>query len=250
MFEQYKDRFRNIRLERRDGVLEMRLHTRDGPFRWGFKDHDSVHAQLGEAFYRIARDHDNKVLILTGTGDEFLTGIDDQDMHEGPMDAEVWDRMAAEGRDMLNNFLDVGAVVVSAVNGPATFHPELPTLADIVIASETASFADNHLRLGAVPGDGSHVWWTMLLGPNRGRSFLLTCEEIPAHEALRLGFVTEVLPPAQVLPRAREVAAELARHAPMVLRNTRAILTQEIKRRLLNDLHYGFALESLASLAR
>jgi enoyl-CoA hydratase/carnithine racemase len=246
----YKDRYHHIRLQRDGGVLEMQLHTRGGPLEWGAKDASSVHAELGDAFYQIARDPENLVLILTGTGDQFLTGMDQQDMPDGAMDALFWDRMAQEGRDLLVNYLDVGALVISAVNGPVTFHPELPTMADIVVASDTAVFSDPHMQIGAVPGDGSHVWWTMLLGPNRGRSFLITGERIGAEEGKRLGFVTEVVPHGQPLARAREIAAGLVKSRPLMLRNARFAFTQEIKRRLLNDLHYGFALESLAALRR
>lgn len=248
MAQTYRNAFRNIAMTFEDGVLEMRLHTAEGPLKWGAKNHESVHGQLGEAFYRISRDAEVKVLILTGTGDEFLTGLDPDDSHEGAMDVHFWDRMAREGRDILNSYLDVGAIVISAVNGPATFHAELPTLADIVIASDTAVFADPHMSFGAVPGDGVHVWWPMLLGPNRGRSFLLTGEQIDAHEGKRLGFVTEVVPLERTLARAWEIARQLARNTPITLRNTRLALTQEIKRRMLNDLQLGFTLEGMAAL--
>jgi len=248
MFSNYKDAFSHIDLERRNGILQMRLHTDGGPLRWGFRNNDSVHAQLGEAFYRIARDPDNRVLILTGTGNEFLTAVDEEDLQEGEQGVEFWDRMTREGSDILRNFLDVGAIVISAVNGPVTFHPELPTMADMVVASDTAVFADKHMSLGAVPGDGAHIWWSMLLGPNRGRSFLLTSEHISAAEAKQLGFVMEVVPQARTLPRAWEIAESFVHHPPVVLRNTRAVLTQDIKRRLLNDLQLGFSLESLAAL--
>lgn len=249
-FNSYRDRFRNIALERdADGVLLVRLHTRGGSFKWGAKDDESVHAQLGDAFYQIARDTENKVMILTGTGDEFLTTMDEEDHFAGPYTPEVWDRLAQEGRDILMNYLDIGALVISAVNGPATLHAELPTLADIVVASDTAAFADPHMQIGAVPGDGVHVWWPMLLGPNRGRSFLLTGEVISAQEGHRLGFVTEVLPLNQVLPRACELAAGFAKMPALTLRHARSALTQELKRRLLNDLGHGFALESLAALS-
>ena len=248
--QSYKDAFRNIRLERSDGIVEMRLHTNDGPLKWGFRNGDSVHAQLGEAFYRIGRDLENHVLILTGTGDCFLSAIDDDDAHEGAWNASFWERMAQEGRDILVNYLDLPMPVIAAVNGPATFHAELPTLADIVVASDTTVFADPHLAdMGTVPGDGAHVWWPMVLGPNRGRSFLITGEEISAAEALRLGLVAEVVPKGQELARAHAIARKLTNNKAMVLRNTRLALTQEIKRRLLNDLHYGFGLESLAALS-
>lgn len=250
MFDRYKDRFRHIRMRREEGVLELRLHTDDGPLTWGFRDGCSVHAELGEAFYQIARDADNHVLIITGTGDTFLTAIDEDDAHEGAWDAQFWNRMSQEGRDILVNYLDIGALVISAVNGPATFHPEIPTMADLVIASDRAVFADPHLTgMNTVPGDGAHIWWPMLLGPNRGRSFLITGEQISAQEALRLGIVAEVVPHGHALSRAREVAGKLAKHNPLVIRNTRYALTTEIKRRLHLDLPHGFALESLGALA-
>jgi enoyl-CoA hydratase/carnithine racemase len=247
-FASYKDRYQHIQLRREGGVLEMQLHTRGGPLEWGAKDANSAHAEIGDAFYQIARDPENLVLILTGTGDEFLTGIDQEDMPEVTADALFWDRIAQEGRDLLVNYLDVRALVISAVNGPVTFHPELPTMADLVIASDTAVFSDPHMQIGAVPGDGAHVWWTMLLGPNRGRSFLITGERISAEEGKRLGFVTEVVPHGQPLARAREIAQGLVKNRPLMLHNARLVFTQEIKRRMLNDLHYGLSLEGLAAL--
>jgi enoyl-CoA hydratase/carnithine racemase len=247
---EYKNAFRNIHLNREDGVIEMRLHTDEGPLKWGFKDASSVHAQLGEAFYRIGRDPENRVLVLTGTGEEFLTAIDEDDAHEGAWDAAFWSRMAHEGRDLLMQYLDVGLPVIAAVNGPATFHAELPTMADIVIAADTASFADPHFTgMDTVPGDGAHIWWPLLLGPNRGRAFLLTGEAISAEQALALGVVAEVVPKGSELARARQIAASLAGKKALILRNTRAVLTQDIRRRLLNDLQYGFGLEGLAAMS-
>ena len=63
---------------------------------------------------------------------------------------------------------------------------------------------------GIVPGDGVHVWWPMVLGPNRARHFLLTGDEIDAAEAKRLGVVAEVVPHDQVLTRAWDIARTLA----------------------------------------
>jgi enoyl-CoA hydratase/carnithine racemase len=209
-----------------------------------------VHAQLGDAFYQIAHDQENRIVILTGTGDTFLAGSDPEDPIEEPMNEVFWDRMAREGKDLLVNFLNIDALVIGAVNGPALSHPELPTLADIVIASDTAVFMDPHMMMGAVPGDGSHVWWTMLLGPNRGRAFLLTGQKIAAQEALQLGIVAEVVPATRVLPRAWEIANDFIKKPPLALRYAHSVLTQDIKRRLLNDLGYGFGLESLAALTR
>ena len=248
----YAERFDNIALERRDGILQMRLHTRGGPLLWGFKDASSVHAQLGDAFYEIGRDRDNKVVILTGTGDSFMTGVDEQQGLSGPMSPEIWDRLMKEGKDLLMNLLDIEAPMISAVNGPVLLHPELPTLSDIVLAAEHAEFADLlHFPWGGtVPGDGAHVWWPLVLGPNRGRAFLLMGQRISAREALSLGLVAEVLPAPQLLERAWAIARELIAKSPLALRHARNVLVQDLKRRLLNDLGYGLGVEGLAILSQ
>ena len=61
---EYAERFRNIKLERRQGILQVQLHTRGGPLKWAARDHQSVHAQLGDAFYQIAIRYTHSVLTL------------------------------------------------------------------------------------------------------------------------------------------------------------------------------------------
>lgn len=100
-----------------------------------------------------------------------------------------------------------------------------------------------------MPGDGIQVIWPLLLGPNRGRYFLLTGQKIGAIEALSLGVVGEVLTAEALLPRAHELASELATRNPVLLRNTRHVLTRPLKRALAHDLHTGLSLEAVASLS-
>src|SRR5258705_280740 len=83
----------------------------------------------------------------------------------GSPNPDYWDRIYIEGKDLLMNLLDIPVPVIGAVNGPAFIHAELVTMSDIVIASDTAIFADlAHFPGGTVPSDGVHVWWEMLLG--------------------------------------------------------------------------------------
>ena len=240
---QYSNRYRNISFERRDGVLQITLHTDGGPLKWGAIK-GSIHDQLGEAFYHVGHDTQNEVVILTGTGDVFCTEFN---MDELPMDAmnhDAWHRIVREGKDLLTNLLDIDVPVIGAVNGPAHVHAELVALSDIVLATDHASFADiAHLPGGTVPGDGVHVVWPMLLGPNRGRYFLIMGEQIPATEAKALGIVGEVLPKDRLLPRAWEIARMLKQKPQRVLRNTRLALTQRLKKNLLDELGYGLLLE-------
>lgn len=244
----YFDRYHSIAFARGDaGVLEMRLHTREGPALWG-TSLKSLHTELGRAFVDIARDTANRVLILTGTGDSFIAGMDrDENFHE-PSLAHAWPRIYDEGIALLRNLLDLPFPVIAAVNGPALIHAELAVLSDIVLASETAIFADAAHMPGAVPGDGVHTVWTMLLGPNRGRYFLLTNERIGAQEARALGVVGEVLPSDQLLPRAHELAAQLAQSSRETLRFSRSLLTHELRQKLNAQLGSGLAHEALAML--
>lgn len=245
----YQNKYEGIRFSREGGVLEMTLHTRGGPAKWG-SSLDCLHAELGDAFLDVARDRDNKVVLLTGTGDSFIAGFDPAfNFPEGSL-AEMWPRIYDEGVALLNNLLAIPVPMVAAVNGPALIHAELAVLCDIVLAADTAEFADlAHVPSGgAIPGDGVHVVWPMLLGPNRGRYFLLTGERIGAQEARQIGVVAEVLAPDALMPRARELATQLAKLPVPLLRNTRMLLTKELRRRMFDELHNGLAHEALATL--
>lgn len=244
----YRERYNNIHFERTDGILQMTLHSKGKPLQWGALD-GSIHTQLGKAFRKVADDPANRVVILTGKGDAFCTAMNPDEIPRGPA-ATNWHRLQREGRRMLMNLLDIEVPVIGVFNGPAHIHAELVALSDIVLASETADIADlAHFVHGVAPGDGAHVVWPMLLGPNRGRHFLLTGQRLSASEAQRLGVVAEVLPPDQVLERAWELARQLARQPTPTLQATRAALILPIKRRMLDELGYGLALEGLALIA-
>lgn len=247
-FETYKDRFKYIRMRREDGILEVAIHRDGQAAMWDFAE-GGIHDELGEAFYHIGRDRETRVVIFTGSGDVFLQ---DMDYAGAPasFDAYFWDRIYKEGKDLLINLLEIEVPIIGAVNGNAFLHAELVALSDIVIAAEGAKFADKAHAIGGVtPSDGVHIVWPMLLGPNRARHFLLTGAEIDAEEAKQLGIVAEVVGRDQLLFRAWEIARELAQKPPLMLRYSRVALTQEFKRRIVNDLGYGLSLEGLALLA-
>ena len=65
--EDYANKYQSVRMERRDGILQMTLHTDGASLRWGF----GPHGELPEAFHDVGADRDNRVVILTGTGAEF-----------------------------------------------------------------------------------------------------------------------------------------------------------------------------------
>lgn len=236
----YRDAYEFIALERdKAGVLTMRLHKDGGTFVWGLKQHDEV----ADCLLQISRDHGNKVVIVTGTGDAFLDQSEPVEEFLAPKDLpfpELLSQQAATGYHLIRNHLDVPVPMIGLVNGPASWHAELVLLCDVVLCAEHAYFQDfPHFPSGIVPGDGVHIVYPELLGMNRGRSFLLTGEKIYAEEALRLGLVAEVLPPEKLEARGRQIAADIASRDPVLLRNTRAVLVQKLRRDVAELLPLG-----------
>ena len=240
--DEYANRYRHVAFDRRDGVLEVRLHTDSGPMVWS----PSAHRELADAYADIASDPETKVVVLTGTGDSFISSMDTAAFIAAGLS---WDVIWWEGKRLLTNLIDIDVPVIGVVNGPATVHAEMAVMSDIVLASDTAVFADApHFAYSTVPGDGVHVVWENLLGTNRGRYFLLTAQTIDALEALRLGVVSEVHPAAEVLGRAHELAQDLASRPLSVLRYTRTALTTRLRRMLLEGLSHGLALEGCGTI--
>ncbi len=243
-FTDYHERYRNIVLERDDrGVLLLRFHTNAGPFVWSEESHE----ELGDCFALVGADRGNRVVVMTGTGDMWCETIDFASFKlNNPAE---WDHTFYDGRKLLQNLLAIEVPVISAINGPARIHPEIPVMSDIVIAANTTLFQDGpHFIGGIVPGDGAHIVWTHVLGPNKGRYFLLMGEELSAAEALARGVVGEVVPADQVLNRALAIAADFATKTDLTLRYSRVALTQQYKRLMDEGLGLGLALEALAAV--
>ncbi|MEP6785233.1 MAG: enoyl-CoA hydratase/isomerase family protein [Sphingomonadales bacterium] len=241
-FADYSGKYESVRMTRQDGILEVELGTNGGSLVWG----TLPHRELPDAFADIASDKGNRVVILTGAGEKFCADRDNSlsVMRDSP---QGWDTIYSEGKRLLEMLLAIEVPVISAVNGPARHHAELPVLSDIVLASKTALFQDHsHFYSGVVPGDGVQFVWQQLLGMNRGRYFLLTGQEIHAEEAKQLGIVSEVLEPEALMPRAREIAADFCTRSDLTLRYTRVALVQHLRRTVLQDLGYGLMLEGMA----
>jgi enoyl-CoA hydratase/carnithine racemase len=252
-FAEYKDSYANYRFELSDdGILFMQCHTNGGPLHWEWTSHDG----MADAFADVAGDREIKVLLHTGTGETYNASWgrpvteSGKPLYNAYNDADgvaTMDEKSWYGRMLLENLLAVDVPMIAAVNGPCTMHSEVPLLMDIVLASEDAFFQDlSHFPRGMVPGDGQHVVWPLLVGPNRARYLLLTGYKLSATEAREWGAVNEVLPKDTLLDRAWEIAHDLAMRPPIALRNTRHLLSQNLKRAFLNELDHGLQAEMWA----
>jgi enoyl-CoA hydratase/carnithine racemase len=185
------------------------------------------------------------VLVVTGSGDRFMTDIDGPSLDD-PTKPAVWDKTTAEGRRVMQRLVDLEMPIVAAVNGPVTVHSEYVLVADVVVAADTTVFSDfPHPAFGLVPGDGIVLTWEETIGLNRARYLTLTQGSFTAQQAERWGAVAEVLPLDQVLPRARELAESLAAKPQLLTRYLAVTVRQRLSRRMAEAYLLGSALEGL-----
>jgi enoyl-CoA hydratase/carnithine racemase len=245
---EYSERYKSFaKLTRRDGILEVRLHTDDGPCVFD----GPMHAGLGDMFGDIGQDRETRIIVFTATGDRFL--------HANDMDMSVMEPflpytpalhlpLMPESHRLIENFLNIEVPVISAVNGPCSVHAEIPVLADVVLASDDAWFSDSfHFINGIVPGDGVQIIWPLLMGLSRARYFLITGQHISAREAKIIGFVNEVVPGKTLLDRAHAIAREMLKQPDVTLRATRFLFTRTLKQAIGDGLSLGLALEGLGN---
>ena len=239
----YEKKYQHVKFKREDGILQVTLHTDGADLIWAAGPHE----ECGYLFEDIGRDPENKVIILTGSGDTF---IQKEDLRGLTVTPEIWAKIHYDAKRLIMSHLDIEVPMIAAINGPATVHAELALLCDINLAAEHAIFADHpHIPSGLVPGDGVHVIWPLLLGFNRGRYFLLTGQELSAQEALDLGVVNEVLPKGDLLPRAWQLARTIRQRPELPIRFARTAMVHQLKKLMHENLGYGIAMEGVAALS-
>ena len=242
-FESYKDNFPNARLTRsQSGVLEVALHTEGGKLI--FNGH--AHEQFVELFHQIGADADNRVVILTGSGDAFMDAISPEGFDF--FSPRGYDKIFREGRKVLMNILDIEVPMITALNGPVLLHSEYALLTDIILATPETVFQDKpHFDFGIVPGDGVNLLWPEVIGSIRGRYFLLTRQILDGQTAKDWGVVNEIVPRSGLLARAHEIAEGIASLPPLTSRYTRIALTQKLRRIIDEGAGYGLALEGISA---
>jgi enoyl-CoA hydratase/carnithine racemase len=159
-----------------------------------------------------------------------------------------YDKILREGRKVLMNILDIEVPMITALNGPVLLHSEYALLTDIVIATPETVFQDKpHFDFGIVPGDSVNLLWPEVIGSIRGRYFILTRQKLDAQTAKDWGVVNEIVPADRLLPRAHEIADQIAVLPPLTSRYTRIALTQKLRRIIDEGVGYSLALEGISA---
>ncbi|MGO9604240.1 MAG: enoyl-CoA hydratase/isomerase family protein [Candidatus Binataceae bacterium] len=181
--------------------------------------HNAMHHELEQIWIDVRADQDVNAIILTGAGRAFCAGGDVKGMAGGTLAGSGKKGKgrgrgpiaASNGRRVVENMLDVEQPIIGAINGDAIgLGATLALLCDITVVSEKARFADTHVRVGIVAGDGGAVIWPLLIGPHRAKEFLMRGNFINGAEAGRIGMVNYAVAPESVMTKAQELAQELA----------------------------------------
>jgi len=163
-------------------------------------------------------DPDVAVVVLTGRDPAFCAGLDLTDLARTYQALSEAPRGAGErsGPRISRGLVpETTTPRIGAVNGPAvTGGLELALGCDFLIASERATFADTHARVGVMPAGGMTIRLPQLIGVNRARQMSLTGDFVDAATAGAWGLVNEVVPHEQLVPRALELAGAIAEADP------------------------------------
>jgi enoyl-CoA hydratase/carnithine racemase len=236
--------YRSLKLTRdANGVLVVEFHSNGGPFTFTAQDH----TEFVEAFYRIAQDRANKIVILTGAGREFIVDIDFASFGN-VADPGVWSQVHDEGVQILENLANIRVPVIAAIEGRVYVHSEYALLANAIVAGRSAKFHDiAHFAGGIVPGDGIFTTWSYRAGAGRAEAFLLNPQPLSAQTACEWGVVAELVDDGKALARARELASVYLKAPEVTRRNTRVHFIQPLKERIVREVGYGLSLEGASA---
>ena len=197
-------------------------------------------ASLYDCIDRVAADGGVRAAVITGAGTAFCSGLD--------LKAIATDNLIdprGDGKDLVDLLGACAKPFVGAVNGPAmTGGFELALNCDFLIASEQASFADTHVKMGIHPGWGMSQLLQQAVGQRMAKQMSLTCQFISAQEALRAGLVNEVVPADRLVPRAMEIGGYIAQLDPGMLRTMKGLIEHRDEDTLAGSLAHerrGFA---------
>jgi enoyl-CoA hydratase len=194
---------------------------------------EELHGAIAAVWSELTASSDVRAVVLTGAGKAFSAGGDLPLLQRMVEDPELRATIMAEAATIVRSMVMSPWPIVSAVNGPAVgLGCSLASLSDLVVMEEQAYFADPHVSLGLVAGDGGGLTWPLNMGLQRTKEFLLLGGRISAEEAFRFGLANRVVAKGEAVGEARTLAKRLADLPPQSFRETRRVLNQPLVARV------------------
>ena len=202
----------------------------------------AVMTELRTAFTAIKENKEIRVAILTGAGEQaFVAGADIAELNKnGVVEAKEYTHKGQAVLDLIEN---LGKPVIACINGFALGGGcELALACTMRLASENAKLGQPEVKLGIMPGYGGSQRLPRLVGKGIAMQMLLAGDPISAAEAHRIGLVNEVLPQADLIKRAEEIAAKIIANAPLAVQYTLEAVNHGMDMSLSDGLYLEAAL--------
>ena len=195
---------------------------------------DVMIREWAEALTDARLDRDVRAVIVTGNGRGFCAGADlrggsgigESSRADAPPPASErrnWLRDGVHNVPRAVQLLD--KPYIAAVNGAAVgAGMDMASMADIRIASESAKFAMSYVKVGLVPGDGGCYFLPRIVGIARALELIWTGDFVDAQEALRIGYVSKVVPGDDLLAAATAFARKLAEGPAVAMQLAKRLL--------------------------
>jgi methylglutaconyl-CoA hydratase len=198
--------------------------------------------ELSELLGDLAFQKDVRVVIVTGAGEKVFCAGADLKERAGMNETEVRKTVALI-RETINQVEQLPQPVIAALNGSAFGGGlELALACDIRVAVDTAQLGLTETSLGIIPGAGGTQRLPRLIGIGKAKELIFTAKRITTQEAAQIGLVEYVVPRAQLMEKALEIATQIAANAPIAVRQAKLA----VNRSLDVDLVTGLRLEQMA----
>lgn len=241
------DNYQSLLIERREHILTITMN--EPPMN---PIGDQLEEELSQVFIDANRDPDIRVVIFTGAGKAFSAGgnldwvLDAIDNN----DYDGWVYSMRRVRRTLMAMLDLDAPIIAKINGHAIgLGATLAFFSDITVASERASFADPHVQIGLVAGDGGAQIWPQLIGFARAKRYLLTGDRIKATEAAEMGLISEAVAPEVLDDTVEDLAQRIAKLPPRGVKGTKRAMNIPLLREVVQSIDANLGLETFARLS-
>jgi enoyl-CoA hydratase len=210
-----------------------------------------LHEELATIFTDLDMDDTCELVILTGAGGYFCGGGDLNWVLEQNNDLLLSSHASRSGRRIQNSLLDLEKPIIAKVRGPAIgLGCSLALYCDFVYSTPDAVFADPHVSVGLVAGDGGAVLWPQLIGYARARRYLLTGDSIRGAEAAEIGLITEAVPDDELDDVVAQMASRLLSGAKHAIKWTKASINAGLKVTAQAVLDRASAFENLSQMTK
>ncbi len=227
--------YENVLTEMDGDLLIATLHW---PERRNAMTHQ-MRVDLLDCVRRAESDDAVRAIVFTGHGDKaFCAGTNIPELEQRTLLSEMGPS-ATLRKDLPTAVERLGKPTVAAINGYCFGAGlEFAMGCTVRVASENAQLAQPEISLGQIPGSGGTQRLSRFVGLGWAMQMVLTGQRIDAQKALSIGLVTEVLPLADLLPRAKELARELGAQAPMAFAAGRDAVLRSMETDLLTGIDY------------